>query len=106
MSRSSNVLGKVVNFGSNFEISIESTARLIGEVMGIDFDIVCDEQRLRPAGSEVERLWCDNTLARTLTGWEPEYAGREGMRRGLAETVNWFSNPDNLSQYKTGGYHV
>lgn len=106
MSRTPNVLGKVVNFGSNFEISIESTARLIGEVMGIDFDIDCDEQRLRPAGSEVERLWCDNTLARTLTGWEPEYSGREGMRRGLAETADWFSNPDNLSQYKTGGYHV
>jgi len=106
MAQSKDVIGKIINFGSNFEISVEDTVHLIGEIMDIEFDIVCDEQRLRPAGSEVERLWCDNTLARTLTRWKPAYAGREGFRKGLSETVEWFCRPENLSSYKTGGYYV
>lgn len=106
MAQSEDVIGKVVNFGSNFEISIEDTARLIGEIMDIKFDIVCDEQRLRPAGSEVERLWCDNTMALTLTQWRPAYTGREGFQKGLSKTVEWFCKPENLNAYKTGGYYV
>ncbi|MBZ2171999.1 NAD-dependent 4,6-dehydratase LegB [Nitratidesulfovibrio sp. SRB-5] len=106
MAKAPGVLGRVVNVGSNFEISIEDTARLIGEAMGVDFEIVCDAQRLRPTGSEVERLWCDNTLARTLAGWTPEYAGREGFRSGLAITAQWFQDPGNLKRYTAGAYNV
>lgn len=106
MAESPHVLGKVVNFGSNFEISIADTATLIGEVMGVEFEIVGDAERLRPAGSEVDRLWCDNSLARELTGWTPEFAGREGLRRGLALTAQWFQDPENLLRYKTGAYNV
>ncbi len=106
MAQAPDVLGRVVNIGSNFEISIEDTATLIGEAMGLDFEIVRDAQRLRPADSEVERLWCDNTLARTLTDWEPEYAGRDGFRRGLAITAQWFQDPDNLQRYNAGVYNV
>lgn len=99
-------LGEVVNLGSNFETSIGDTARLIAEVMNAEIDIVTDEARLRPQSSEVERLWAANTKAAQLFGWQPEYAGREGLRRGLTETVSWFSQPDNLRGYKAHLYNL
>jgi NAD dependent epimerase/dehydratase len=99
-------IGEVLNIGSNHEISIGDTARLIAELMGVDIAIESDEQRLRPAGSEVERLWADNSRARALTGWTPEYAGADGLRRGLGETIAWFREPINLSRYKAGRYNL
>ncbi len=99
-------VGRVVNVGSNFEITVGDTARMIAEVMQAEVEIASDEQRMRPALSEVERLWADNTLARELAGWSPQYAGRDGLRRGLAETVEWFRNPDNLRRYKAGLYNL
>jgi NAD dependent epimerase/dehydratase len=99
-------VGQVVNVGSNYEISVGDTARLIAELMGQDVTFVSDEQRLRPQGSEVERLWADNTKARELAGWSPEYAGVEGLKRGLAETIEWFGKRDNLRRYKAGLYNI
>lgn len=99
-------VGQVINSGSNFEISILDTARLIGEIMGVEIEIDSDEQRYRPEKSEVERLWADNAKARELTGWEPKYAGREGLARGLAETVRWFTESGNLETYKTDVYNL
>ncbi len=99
-------LGEVVNFGSNFEVSIGDTAALIAEIMGTKLEIVTDEVRLRPAQSEVERLWADNSKARDLFGWTPRHGGRDGLKRGLAATIEWFVNPDNLRGYKAGIYNL
>jgi NAD dependent epimerase/dehydratase len=99
-------LGEVVNFGSNFEISVGDTVRLIAEVMGRDIEVVTDEDRLRPQNSEVERLWADNRKARQMFDWSPAYAGRDGFRRGLAETAQWFCDPRNLAAYKSDRYNI
>ena len=99
-------VGKVINIGSNHEVSVGDTAKLIAQQMGREVEFTSDEQRLRPAGSEVERLWADNTRARELAGWSPEYAGLEGLRRGLAETIEWFGRSDNLHRYKAGVYNI
>lgn len=99
-------IGEVVNFGSNFEISVGDTARLIAEVMNTEIEIVTDEDRLRPQGSEVERLWAENAKAGRLFGWQPEYSGRDGFKRGLVETAEWFVNPENLRHYKTDIYNL
>lgn len=99
-------LGEVVNFGSNFEISIGDTARLIAETMNTEIEIITDEARLRPENSEVERLWADNIKANRLFGWQPSYDGREGFQRGLAETAEWFKNPANLAGYKADRYNI
>ena len=96
----------MVNFGSNYEISIRDTVSLIADVMGAQVEIETDEIRLRPANSEVERLWADNKKARQLFGWEPAYGGLEGLRRGLSETAQWFSDPANLAGYKAGRYNI
>jgi len=99
-------IGQVINIGSNYEISIGDTARLIADAMGREVEFTCDQQRLRPAGSEVERLWADSNRARDLAGWVPEYAGVDGLRRGLTETIAWFANPANLRRYKAGLYNI
>lgn len=99
-------LGEAVNFGSNYEISVGDTAALIAEVMGKNVEIETDEVRLRPKKSEVERLWADNTKAFTLFGWTPKFSGREGLKKGISETVEWFSEVENLSRYKVDIYNV
>ena len=99
-------IGEVINIGSNFEISIEDTARLIAEVFDVPIDFDMDGQRMRPAKSEVERLWASNEKALQLTGWAPDYAGRDGLRRGLTETIAWFSHPENIAGYKTDIYNI
>lgn len=97
-------IGQTVNAGSGFEISIGDTAGRIIDLMGVDVAIVTDDQRLRPDASEVERLWADSSLMTSLTGWTPEYGGGAGFDRGLRETIDWFSDPANLSRYKTDRY--
>jgi dTDP-glucose 4,6-dehydratase len=99
-------LGEVVNFGSNFEISVGDTALLIAEVMNVDIEIITDEARLRPENSEVQRLWADNAKAEQFFGWRPSYGGREGFKRGLAETAEWFAQADNLWGYKADIYNL
>ena len=99
-------LGQVINAASQFEISIGDTAALIAEVMNAQVEILTDEQRLRPEASEVNRLFGDNTRLRQLTGWQPAYGGREGFRRGLERTAEWFSDPANLARYRPGTYAV
>jgi dTDP-glucose 4,6-dehydratase len=106
VASSERTIGQVINVGSNFEVSIGETVKMIGEVMGAEIIVESDQERLRPCNSEVERLWADNSRAEALTGWKPEYSGLEGLRRGLKETASWFQNPCNLRLYKTEKYNI
>jgi NAD dependent epimerase/dehydratase len=99
-------VGEVVNVGSGFEVSIGDTARAIAEVMGADIEIVCEQERIRPAKSEVERLFAGNEKAKRLTGWEPEFGGLDGFKRGLKLTAEWFADADNLRRYKADIYNI
>jgi len=98
--------GEVVNLGSNHEISIRDTASLIAEIMRAHVDVESEDERIRPAASEVERLCADNRKAKKLFGWEPAYGGLEGFKRGLEETIMWFTDPANLARYKADLYNV
>ena len=98
--------GEVVNFGSNFEISISDVAALIAEKMNVKIDIASDTERMRPVNSEVERLWADNSKVKELFGWSPKYAGRDGLARGLQETINWFIEPENLKHFKSDIFNI
>ena len=57
-------IGEVVNIGSDTEVSIGDAAEIVASVIGTDLEIETDEARVRPEGSEVERLWADNARAR------------------------------------------
>lgn len=106
VAESDKSVGEVINIGSNFEISIGDTVQLIAEAMGAEIEIETEQTRLRPEKSEVDRLWADNSKAKLLTGWVPDYGGQEGFKRGLAETVAWFLTPENLKNYKADIYNV
>lgn len=104
--KSPNSVGEVINIGSNFEVSIGDTAKIIAEAMGVEIEIETDEVRLRPEKSEVNRLWADNSKAKKLLEWKPQYGGQEGFKRGLKETIDWFADKENLKKYKVDVYNI
>jgi NAD dependent epimerase/dehydratase len=89
-------VGEVINLGSNFEISIQDIASLIGEIMNQEIKVIDSDERIRPENSE----------AIELLSWKPEYASLNGLKKGLEETVNWFKKPNNLNLYKSEIYNV
>ncbi len=97
-----NAIGEIVNIGSNYEISIGDTLELIKGLMNSDVEFLHDGTRMRPANSEVLRLWCDNTKIHQLTGFKSEF----DIRSGLELTIEWFKNPNNLLKYKSHIYNV
>jgi len=106
VSLSASTKGLTLNAASSYEISVGDIATLIANVMNADVKIVLDAQRIRPRDSEVNRLFGDNTLLRNLTNWKPEFAGHEGLRRGLEITAEWFTNPTNLALYRPSTYAI
>jgi NAD dependent epimerase/dehydratase len=102
LAESDPAIGQTVNVGSNYEISVGDTLELIKELMKSEVRFITDDNRLRAEKSEVFRLWCDNSLIQELTGFAPEY----DIRSGLQKTIGWFTQPENLSRYKTGIYNV
>lgn len=94
--------GRDINIATGTEISMADTLSMIAKLMGKpETRYVVDPARLRPAKSEVNRLCGDSTLIRSLTGWQP----RHTLRDGLAKTIEWFLNPQNLAKYKPGIYN-
>ena len=70
--------------------------------MKSDVEFITDNQRIRPEKSEVNRLWCDNSKIKSLTGFEPKI----NIEEGLKKTIEWLTKPENLSKYKTEIYNV
>lgn len=104
--KAENAFGETINLGSNFEISIGDTVNVIAELMDKSITIETDDKRLRPKDSEVERLWADNKKAADMLHWKPKYGGLEGFKAGISKTIEWFSKPENLSNYKSDIYNV
>jgi NAD dependent epimerase/dehydratase len=102
LSKCDAAIGQEVNIASNFEISMRDTLELIAKVMDADVKFIEDEQRIRPQGSEVFRLWGDNAKFKELTGFSPKYS----IEQGLRETAEWFKNPENLKKYKSTLYNI
>lgn len=93
-------VGRTVNLGSGLEISIGDLAERIVKLVGRPVTVKCEQQRIRPNKSEVDRLLADNRLALELLGWEP----RVDFDDGLRQTIDWMR--DNLSKYRPDVYSV
>jgi NAD dependent epimerase/dehydratase len=93
-------IGEVINIGSGREISIGDLLELMSQVTGVRKKVVEETERLRPTGSEVQRLLCDNSRAGEVAGWKPEIPLEEGLRA----TAEWVR--ENLPELKTKTYHV
>lgn len=98
--------GETINIGSGRETSIGQMTDLIIKLMGQKVKINKDSKRIRPPKSEVDRLCADNRKAKKLLGWQPEYAGVNGLKRGLKETIDWFTNIENQKNYKPDIYNI
>ncbi len=105
LSKNDKCLGETINIGSNQEISIDNLRGIISKLMNNNEESIkvnSEVSRIRPANSEVERLVCDNSKLKNLTGFEPRYS----LKDGLSKTIEWFSNEENLSKYKPDQYNV
>jgi NAD dependent epimerase/dehydratase len=100
VAESEKTIGEVINAGSNYEITIGDTVKKIIKIIGKDVKILCDDERIRPENSEVNRLWADNAKIKELTDWAPNY----NIDRGLEATVEWVKN--NMQYFKTDIYNV
>lgn len=94
--------GEHCNIATNSEISMRDLVDTIVRLINKDAKIVTDDARIRPAKSEVFRLFGDNQKIKEHTSWKPAYS----LEDGLKETIAWFDNPANLSQYKAHLYNV
>jgi NAD dependent epimerase/dehydratase len=97
--------GEAINVGSNFETSIADAVSTIIEIMDAKVTVECDQARLRP-GAKADRVRCDNSKAKSLLDWQPEYAGKEGFAAGLRHTIDSFLKHHTLAAESAAGYHV
>jgi NAD dependent epimerase/dehydratase len=98
----SELIGHEVNIATQSEISVGELAGYIIDIINPNATIITDEQRLRPEKSEVFRLFGSNEKLKKYTNWAPQY----DIKKGLTETIDWFSKPENIRQYKADIYNV
>ena len=102
VAKCDNLNGLTLNLGSNFEVSIEDTIKKIKKIMKSDKEVKHELNRVRPKNSEVNRLYCDNSLIKKLTNFKID----NSFEQGLLKTIEWFKNPENLKKYKTSIYNI
>jgi len=102
IAKSDRTIGEEINIATQDEISIGRLAEEMIRQINPNAKIVCDDQRLRPDKSEVNRLLGSNEKIKKLTDWSPSYTFEEGIR----ETIEWFRKPENLAKYKADIYNI
>ncbi len=102
LAASDQTIGEEVNIASCSELSVQAVVELLAQIFEYSPEILVDRQRLRPATSEVERLFGCNSKIKKLTGWSPQFSFEDGLRK----TVDWFSSNRNLEWYKTDIYNI
>ncbi|NFR95143.1 SDR family NAD(P)-dependent oxidoreductase [Clostridium botulinum] len=102
ISKSEKTIGEEINIATSKEISIKNLASEIISQINKDATIICDEERLRPEKSEVNRLLGSNEKVKKLTNCEPKFTFAEGIK----ETIDWFRVPENLARYKSDIYNL
>lgn len=100
IAESDKTIGEEINIATQQEISIGDLANEIIAQINPKAKIICDEQRLRPEKSEVNRLLGCNEKIKRLTNWEPKYT----FAQGIEETIEWIRN--NLKYYKVDMYNL
>ena len=93
-------VGQEINIATGKEISIGDLANELIRQINPEAKIVCEEERLRPEKSEVNRLLGDATKLRQMTGWKPAYT----FEQGLAETIAWIR--EHMDAFRTGVYSL
>ncbi len=102
IAKSDKTIGQEINIATKSEISIKDLAQKIIDLINPKAKIITDNERLRPAKSEVERLFGDNTKIKEITNWKQNF----NLEQGLQQTIEWFSDKENLKMYKADIYNM
>jgi len=102
IARSDRTIGEEINIATGVEITVGDIAKELIAQLNPDAQIVCTDERVRPDKSEVDRLLGCNKKLMSLTDWQPRF----NLKTGLAETIEWFTQKENISGYKTRTYNV
>jgi NAD dependent epimerase/dehydratase len=102
ISQSDSLIGHDCNIATQSEISVEELANELINQINPNAKIVSDEQRIRPPKSEVFRLYGSNQKLKDNTDWELRYS----FKQGIAETIEWFRQAENISKYKPEIYNL
>src|SRR5690606_27615303 len=102
IAKSDNVAGEDINIATQSEISIKDLAEELIRQINPAARIVNEQQRMRPEKSEVYRLFGSNEKLKSLTSWSQKYT----LSQGLAETIAWFRQKENIARYKAEIYNV
>ncbi|WP_313757473.1 NAD-dependent 4,6-dehydratase LegB [Tissierella sp.] len=100
IAKSTNTIGEEINIATQQEISIGELAQELINQINPNVKIICEEERLRPEKSEVNRLLGSNEKIKRITNWKPNYT----LEQGLSETIEWIEN--NLDKYKMDIYNI
>jgi len=99
-------IGKIINIGSSFEISVKKLFLIIRKLIGKKNILKIINKRKRPKNSEVERLFADIKVAKKILTWNASYSGISGFKKGLVKTISWFNNSKNLQNYNSDIYNI
>jgi dTDP-glucose 4,6-dehydratase len=102
IAKSDKTIGEEINIATQREISIKNLADELIKQLNPNAKIICEEERLRPEKSEVNRLLGSNEKLKKLTKWSQKYTFEEGIK----ETIKWFKIKKNLERYKTDVYNI
>lgn len=102
IAKSDKTIGEEINIATQTEISVGDFAKEMIAQINPSATIISDNVRLRPGKSEVERLLGANTKIKSLTDWAPKFT----FTTGIADTIEWFKNPQNLARYKAEIYNL
>lgn len=95
--------GEAINIGSGKEVSIGQLTEIILELLNSKhINIVCDEKRMRPTKSEVNRLLADTSKIKLFCNYIP----KTSLREGLVKTIEWFNTSGALTKYKANQYNI
>ena len=101
-AKNESVIGQTFNTGTGREISVGDVTQLIAKLLGKKIKVHCTSERIRPPGSEVERLLGDSTKLRTATGWAPQMK----LEDGLVRLADWIQKNQPVSAHLAQKYHT
>ena len=102
IAESEKVVGEEINIATQTEISVGDMAQMLVNKIFPQAKIECDDLRLRPEKSEVERLLGSCEKIKRLTSWEQRFS----FEAGIDQTIAWLRNPENLKRYKHDIYNI
>lgn len=103
---SKKAIGEVINLGTSYGISIKEIIKMISQLTNKELIIKKEKERVRPSKSEVNKLISSNEKAKKLLKWKPKYNLKSGFKKGLEETIQWFSKNENLQHYKSKNFVI